>query len=271
MISSHDIVVAVNGVGSVGLFFCMRRRRCEGWDGVERVHQELPMKLLAKPSLALRAVLFVALAVAVAALLFHQAAPPREGPADGRRVVRAAATTTYDRMEALAMLRAHSSAIANGGASGIIFSGAASPGDILTSYLAAAGYIRCGRVCTLTAKGGAQHWSVKPLLGDLTQITVPLGDLTVGKATRIQSGIIAGNTPQTSVDFSYRVRANALGRAMLAWAGSRRFCGVDYAARWNGAQSGEAVFTKDDGGWRLAKAASTSGASNPFGVACAMP
>jgi hypothetical protein len=229
------------------------------------------MKLLAKPSLPLRAVLFVALAVSVAALLFHHAAPPREGPADGRPIARVAATTAQDRMEALATLRAHSSAIANGGTSGIIFSGAASPGDILTSYLIATGYIRCGRVCTLTAKGRAQHWSVQPLLGDLTQITVPLADLTVGKATPIQSEIIDGNGHQTIVHFLYRVRANALGRAMLAWAGSRRFCGIDYASRWNGAQSGEAVFTKHDGGWRLSKAASTSGASNPFGVACAMP
>jgi hypothetical protein len=160
------------------------------------------MKLLAKPSLPLRAVLFVALAVSVAALLFHQAAPSREGPADGRRKARVAATTAQDRMEALAMLRAHSSAIANGGTSGISFSGAAPPGDILPSYLIAAGYIRCGRVCTLTAKGRAQQWSMKPLLGALTQIIVPLGDLTVGKATRIQSGIIAGNAPQIIVDFS---------------------------------------------------------------------
>lgn len=228
------------------------------------------MGLLAKPSLLLRAVLVVALAGSVAALQFHHASPPQEG-SSGRRTASAAATCTQDRMVALETLRAHSSAIANGGTSGIIFSGAASPGDVLTSYLAAAGYIRCRRVCTLTAKGRAQHWVAKPLLGDLTQITVPLADLAVGEPTRIQSRIIGSNGHQTVVDFSYSVRTNKLGRAMRGWAGSRRYCGIDYATRWNGAQSGEAVLTGQGGGCRFISAASTSGAANPFGMACAMP
>jgi len=230
------------------------------------------MKLLAKPSLpVLKVILIVALVGLPAWFQFRSTEPPKVALAIIQRVTRVGAPGILGRMQALETLRAHSSTIATGDTSGIIFSGAALPGSILTRYLAAAGYIRCLHVCSLTAKGRAQHWAVKPLLGPLTQITVPLADLTVNEVTGIHSGIVGIATGQTIVDLSYRVKPNALGRAMLTWSGSRRFCGVDYAARWKGAQPGQATFTKYEGTWRFAGGASAAGGLNPFGAACAMP
>jgi hypothetical protein len=224
----------------------------ESCDGRRNDPQAICMKLLTQRSFpVLRAVLSVVLVLSLT-----------------RSVV---APGMQYRAQTLEALRARSSAIATRDISGIIFSGAARPSDILTSYLVAAGYIRCLRVCSPTAKGRAQHWVTKPLLGDLVQITVPLADLTVDAVTDIHRGIADIAAGQTIVDFSYSVKPNALARAMLAWAGSRRFCGVDYATRWKRALPGRAAFIKDDGGWRLAGAPSTREDSNPFGVACAMP
>jgi hypothetical protein len=224
-----------------------RRSDRVGWAG----NNAMKATRLAKPSLFIfRSILVVALAGAMVRIPFHSAAPPEESPA-----------------AALETLRAHSSAIARGDVSGIVFSGAASPGNLLTSYLAAAHYLRCAPICTLTPKGKARHWIAQSLLGELTQFTVPLAHLTVEAVTGIDNSI-AG---RVGVDFSYRVDPNALGRAMLVWAGARRFCGIDYAARWKGVQAGAAAFTKDDVRWTLVAAASTRGDSNPFGVACAMP
>lgn len=84
-------------------------------------------------------------------------------------------------------------------------------------------------------------------------MTVPLADLTVDEVTgignRIANRIATLAADRANVDFSYSVELNALSRAMLAWAASRHFCGIDYAARWKGLQPGTATFTKYDERW----------------------
>jgi hypothetical protein len=229
-------------------------------------------KRVSKPSLSVfRSILVIALVGALAWILFHPAAPPEESSAVVQRIDGSLAPDGRNRAHMLEAIREHSPAIARGDVSGVVFSGAVSPGDLLTSYLAAARYVRCAPICSLTAKGKAQHWIAQSLLGDLTQFTVPLAHLTVEAVTKIDNSTADRAADRAYVDFSYRVKPNKLAHAKLAWAGSRRFCGIDYTARWKGLHRGKATFTKHDARWTLVAATSTHGDSNPFGVACAMP
>jgi hypothetical protein len=204
-----------------------------------------------------------AIVALIGALIYVKTSqPPPQATAPAPTIIERVvqkATGALTRPDALALLQQHAAEMATEQTNGLFLSGANYEGDTVSAFLRAQNYIACSIVhtynyarttCTLTAKGRAQHWQTQPIQ-QYTRVTIPLANVHFTRVTGILSNPIGFATGTQTADVDFTEAPNELGTSMLAWAGSRKFCGTDYRKLWNTPHTGQAVFARYDDGYRI--------------------